>query len=54
MSTGRSERPLPLPSNVTTLCRRARKWICAFQTREWVIGAAGMSSSVGAPSPWTS
>ena len=48
---GRSERPLPRPSNVTTRKCRARKAIWAFQKREWMIDHVGMRTTVGSPSP---
>ena len=41
---GRSERPLPRPSKVTTRKWRARYGICAFQSREWTIDHVGSSS----------
>ena len=51
---GRSERPLPRPSNVTTRAWRARYGTCAFQWREWMIDQVGSSSTVGSPLPNTS
>ncbi len=38
---GRSERPLPRPSKVTTFRWRARYGICIFQHREWTIDHVG-------------
>ena len=46
-SGGRSERPLPRPSNVTTRQWRARYGICNFQCREWMIDHVGSRSTVG-------
>ena len=40
-SCGRSERPLPRPSNVSTRQCRARYGICIFQWREWTIDHVG-------------
>ena len=48
---GRSERPLPRPSKVTTRQWRARYGICIFQCREWMIDHVGRSSTVGSPAP---
>ena len=48
---GRSDRPLPRPSKVTTRQWRARYGICAFQWREWMIDQVGSSRTVGSPSP---
>ena len=48
---GRSERPLPRPSNVTTRQWRARYGICIFQQRECTIDQVGSSSTVRSPSP---
>ena len=53
-SAGRSLRPLPRPSNVTTRQCRARYGICIFQCREWTIDHVGMRSTVGSPVPYTS
>ena len=50
-SGGRSERPLPRPSNVSTRQCRARYGICIFQCREWTIDQVGRSSTVGSPEP---
>ena len=50
-SGGRSDFPLPRPSNVTTRKRRARYGICSFQKREWMIDHVGISSTVVSPSP---
>jgi hypothetical protein len=48
---GRSERPFPRPSNVTTLKCLAKYGICIFQMREWTIDQVGMNSTVRSPSP---
>ena len=48
---GRSERPLPRPSKVTTRQWRARYGICIFQCREWMIDHVGSRKTVGSPSP---
>ena len=48
---GRSERPLPRPSNVTTRQWRARYGICIFHDRECTTDQVGSSSTVGSPSP---
>jgi hypothetical protein len=48
---GRSERPLPRPSKVTTRKCRARNAICAFQWREWMIDHVGSSRMVGSLEP---
>ena len=48
---GRSERPLPRPSNVTTRQCRARYGICIFQCREWMIDHVGSRNTVGSPAP---
>ena len=50
-SGGRSDRPLPRPSNVTTRQWRARYGICIFQCREWMIDHVGRRSTVGSPEP---
>ena len=50
-SVGRSERPLPRPSKVTTRQWRARYGICIFQWRECTIDQVGSSSTVGSPLP---
>ena len=50
-TVGRSERPLPRPSNVTTRCSRARNGICPFHCREWMIDHVGSSRKVGSPEP---
>ena len=52
--SGRSERPLPRASKVTTRKWRARYGTWAFQKREWTIAHGGTSSSVCSPSPNTS
>src|SRR3954451_8417218 len=39
---------------MTTRWWRARKWTCAFHSREWLIGHAGRRTIVGAPAPWPS
>ena len=49
--TGRSERPLPRPSKVTTRQWRARYGICAFQIRECTIDHAGSRSTAGPSLP---
>ena len=46
---GRSERPFPRRSNVTTRACRAKYGIWAFQAREWVISQVGNSRMVGSP-----
>jgi hypothetical protein len=46
---GRSDRPVPRPSVVTTVNRRARAGTIPFHDRACVIGDAGMSSSAGPP-----
>ena len=51
---GRSERPLPRPSYVTTRKCRARYPTWAFQTRECTMLHAGISSTVVSPPPYTS
>jgi hypothetical protein len=51
---GRSERPLPRPSKVTTRCRRARSGTWSFQCLEWMIDQVGSSMTVGSPLPNTS
>jgi len=48
---GRSDLPLPRPSNVTTRACRDRYGICIFQKREWMIDQVGRSRIVGSPSP---
>ena len=48
--TGRSERPLPRPSKVTTRKCLARYGICAFQNREWMIDHVGSSRLSARPS----
>ena len=48
---GRSERPLPRPSKVTTRQCRARYGICIFQWRESRSAHVGMSKTVGSPVP---
>ena len=48
---GRSERPLPRPSNVSTRQCRARYGICIFQWREWMIDHVGRRKTVGSPEP---
>ena len=48
---GRSERPLPRPSNVTTRQWRARYGICIFQCRECNTDHVGKRSTVGSPEP---
>ena len=50
-SAGRSERPLPRPSNATTRQWRARYGICIFQWREWTSDHVGRRSTVGSPEP---
>ena len=51
---GRSERPFPRPSNVTTRQCRAKYGICSFQCREWMSAHVGSSTIVGSPEPYTS
>jgi hypothetical protein len=53
-ASGRSERPLPGPSNVTTRWCRARYGTCIFQNRLWMIVHVGSSRIVGMPLPWIS
>jgi hypothetical protein len=53
-SSGRSDLPLPRPSNVSTRQCRARYGICIFQSREWTIDQVGSSRTVGSPAPNTS
>jgi hypothetical protein len=48
---GRSDRPLPRPSNVTTRKCRAKYGICNFHTRECTIDHGGSSRTVSSPSP---
>ena len=48
---GRSERPLPRPSNVTTRQCRAKYGICSFQWREWMSAHVGSSRIVGSARP---
>jgi hypothetical protein len=49
--TGRSERPFPRPSKVTTRKCLARYGICAFQNREWMIDHVGSNKIVRSPEP---
>ncbi len=51
---GRSERPLPRPSNRSTWQCRARYGICIFQMREWTTDQVGRSKIVCSPSPYRS
>ena len=53
-TVGRSERPLPRPSNVTTRKWRARYGICPFHCREWMIDHVGSRRMVRGPVPYTS
>jgi hypothetical protein len=50
-SCGRSERPLPRPSNTSTRQCRARYGICIFQWREWMIDHVGRRRTVVSPLP---
>ena len=52
--SGRSDRPLPRGSKVTTRKWRARYGTCSFQKREWLIAHGGSSRMVWSPSPKTS
>jgi len=51
---GRSDRPFPRPSKVTTRWCRARNGTWSFQHREWEIDQGGSSSTVLDPVPVTS
>src|SRR3954469_3741719 len=54
-SVGRSARPLPRPSTVTTRYRRASTGLWAFQCRLWAMAQVGVRTTVGLWSaPWTS
>src|SRR3954469_10658505 len=54
-SVGRSARPLPRPSTVTTRYRRASTGIWAFQCWLWAMAQVGVRTTVGLWSaPWTS
>ncbi len=48
---GRSERPLPLPSNVVTRKCRDRKATCDFQKRDGTIDHAGSRTTRGPVEP---
>ncbi len=51
VSLGRSDRPLPRGSIVTTRKWRARKGTCAFHTRLCTITSTGVNRMVMSPSP---
>ena len=53
-TSGRSDRPLPRGSMVTTVNDRARYGTWAFQAREFTIGSVGAKTSAGSPWPNTS
>ena len=53
-SIGRSERPLPRPSNVITRQCRARYGTCIFHCRECMSDQVGSNRIVGSPAPNTS
>ena len=48
---GRSDRPVPRPSVVTTVRWRDRNGINPFHERAWVIGDDGTRKVAGSPSP---
>ena len=51
---GRSDRPFPRGSMVTTRNVLARYGTWAFQAREWTSGSVGVNTSAGSPAPYTS